>query len=622
MQNSSQDYKYQQLKDHREIRLLELQRGGSNDGLEVKIVHTSLDSSPKFLALSYVWGPQHPSRTLDCGSGQTSIGLNLFHALTRIRSESSELTLWVDRISIDQSNLDERGKQVQIMGAIFGSAEEVVVWLGEEDSTTALAFQTLKDLVMQQLVEARDHGDTRSAGIHDVKYPNYESDSAAALRNLLARPWFTRIWAYQEIVLSRKAILLCGTHQVTWIAFKTFIVVWQAFSFGQHTSDNFLRGIEEAALQMVKVHQYYSKQDQFDAWVVETNLSLVALLQGLRNYQATDPRDKVFALLNVTSDKDCPLVPDYHQAPVEVFATCVKWIRKKQGKLAFLALVEKKDKPDLVSWVPDFRAAEPLNFTHQPDIIARADKPIWTASGFATAFPSDPLEPLLHLKVRGISLGKIVARTEPAGNLTKTATLGPNVLDGGQWHRFAGDYGSKYLHTGENIDLVFHRMRIWDILPGKAMDRRRRKKALVEDDISQPGTVKHNDQVNIFVMGDKNDIAFRILSSTTRKRMFRTDSGYLGIARRCLEVGDELFVLMGLDTPCVLRNVGGNFYSFGGEAYVHGAMDGEVLLRASGRRKKDEAIVMVEDYDKQWLEALSSLDWTNWPFPTSEITLV
>ena len=44
----------------------------------------------------------------------------------------------------------------------------------------------------------------------------------------------------------------------------------------------------------------------------------------------------------------------------------MKWLLKEKRTLVFLAMVEKKDKPDLVPWVPDFRSKDQMNFLHAP----------------------------------------------------------------------------------------------------------------------------------------------------------------------------------------------------------------------------------------------------------------
>jgi len=40
--------------------------------------------------------------------------------------------LWIDALSIDQSNDSEKGPQVAMMGAIYQLATRVIAWLGPE----------------------------------------------------------------------------------------------------------------------------------------------------------------------------------------------------------------------------------------------------------------------------------------------------------------------------------------------------------------------------------------------------------------------------------------------------------------------------------------------------------
>jgi hypothetical protein len=62
-----------------------------------------------------------------------------------------------------------------------------------------------------------------------------------------------------------------------------------------------------------------------------------------------------------------------------------------------------------------------------------------------------------------------------------------------------------------------------------------------------------------------------ILFKTTRKRMFKTETGYMSIAHRSVEIGDRVYVFMGGEMPFVLRpfGVSSNHFGFGGESYVH-----------------------------------------------------
>ncbi|KAF4331809.1 hypothetical protein FBEOM_14418 [Fusarium beomiforme] len=67
-------------------------------------------------------------------------------------------------------------------------------------------------------------------------------------------------------------------------------------------------------------------------------------------------------------------------------------------------------------------------------------------------------------------------------------------------------------------------------------------------------------------------------STWINRRPVFTDTGYLGMGFESSEIGDELWIVSGGPTPLVLRNMGGpDEYCLIGEAYVHGAMQGEAV---------------------------------------------
>ena len=133
-----------------------------------------------------------------------------------------------------------------------------------------------------------------------------------------------------------------------------------------------------------------------------------------------------------------------------------------------------------------------------------------------------------------------------------------------------------YRPTGEPIGLAYHRLRIWDEVPDE-VSRRQRKAPPTKIEPPRPETLSYNGS-NIF--GPGASVAMAILTGTTRKRLFKTDTGFMGLAHGSCQIGDQIYVLMGGDMPFVLRSIGGSFFGFGGESYVHGLMHGEMLAIA------------------------------------------
>lgn len=125
-------------------------------------------------ALSYVWGSNKRSRTIRLNNCAFPVTENLYLALSRLRNRQLERILWVDAICINQSNRDEKTKQIPLMREIYAQAQHVIVWLGEayEDGDKALDG-------LWCLAEGQDI-DIEGCGKLCVK--------------LFQRAWFRRIW--------------------------------------------------------------------------------------------------------------------------------------------------------------------------------------------------------------------------------------------------------------------------------------------------------------------------------------------------------------------------------------------------------------------------------------------
>jgi hypothetical protein len=90
----------------------------------------------------------------------------------------------------------------------------------------------------------------------------------------------------------------------------------------------------------------------------------------------------------------------------------------------------------------------------------------------------------------------------------------------------------------------------------------------------------------------------------------------MGLAHRSCQVGDQVYVLMGGDMPFVLRSLGGSFFGFGGESYVHGIMDEEMLALAMGI---DKSLTRNTTKNRGWVDELGEGPL---PFKTEALTLV
>ncbi|KAK9421443.1 putative Heterokaryon incompatibility protein-domain-containing protein [Seiridium unicorne] len=74
--------------------------------------------------------------------------LNSYEALSdsleNLRSKLERRVLWVDAVCINPDGVSEKGRQVSLMGMIYGLAKTVTVWLGPGEMTVMPPLHYLK----------------------------------------------------------------------------------------------------------------------------------------------------------------------------------------------------------------------------------------------------------------------------------------------------------------------------------------------------------------------------------------------------------------------------------------------------------------------------------------------
>jgi hypothetical protein len=132
-------------------------------------------------ALSYVWGSPHETLSIRVDRDLFLVTVNLHAALSRLRDHYIGRIIWVDAVCIDQTNLEERKQQVQLMAKIYSKAYRVVVWLGKEVADTEGALEDIRLAANEEYMERSKKDINRQAIII-----------------LLQGPWFQRIWVEDQ----------------------------------------------------------------------------------------------------------------------------------------------------------------------------------------------------------------------------------------------------------------------------------------------------------------------------------------------------------------------------------------------------------------------------------------
>jgi Heterokaryon incompatibility protein (HET) len=121
---------------------------------------TLIDPIPEYEALSWCWGDDSGRSPVDLRirekneagqwrSYRMEIPWTLAEALRALRYPGNDRRLWVDSICIDQGNVDERNRQVQMMAQIYSNASQVCIWLGPATKESEQALSFIRDNVIK-----------------------------------------------------------------------------------------------------------------------------------------------------------------------------------------------------------------------------------------------------------------------------------------------------------------------------------------------------------------------------------------------------------------------------------------------------------------------------------------
>jgi hypothetical protein len=305
-----------------EIRLIVLH--GSDDPqaiVNLHLSHTPIVSAVKYQAVSYTWGPREPKTDIIVMGQWLAITKSLDQLLRNLRRKH-DLVLWIDAICIDQENEYERNRHVPRMARVYDAAVSVVAALGELDERSTSALDFIPKLQSPALR-------FDATGAWDVGKPGEFSHEelarlCAATYRILTRPYFRRVWILQEIAWASSPFALCGTSEG-----PSF---WTMDNAARNVQDLMERdpglarlmnesladsgGISPTELDAVRKMFYFrhlmSKGRGTDllgssiGWNLFQDKSPgyleVAILA--RDCEASDPRDKLFALWNLAQDKD------------------------------------------------------------------------------------------------------------------------------------------------------------------------------------------------------------------------------------------------------------------------------------------------------------------------------
>ena len=624
---------YPPLTSSNSFRLLSIFPAAKHAPIDTVLVSVTVKTTPLvYEALSYVWGTTSDRVDIQCNGESVRITQSLAEALLQLRSDTHERTLWIDQLCINQEDSAERSQQVTMMGDIYSLARQVLVWLGPSDDETGTVWTLLQKVSELQHFEAHevyglahkkqrplqpeasrlssvDYG-TRAevqpklSSLKDLRdipeIPTGDALEWKAVERFLQRPWFLRMWTYQEVVLSRICVVRCGSYSMTWSDLSDSCLAFTHGGFDTFVDQNQRRVTE------LQVQRLRSRENK--------STTLRSLLEANRFRNSTEPRDMIYALRGILDRSVAEAVTVSYTSPLaDVYANAVKVCIKTEESLTVLGSVEyrrnEESRVEMPSWVADWRYAtsgavdlsmrrddggryfscsehETPRMTEVPRTRSLVLKGFLLATltrfsnvkqllGFdiyrmkARRFPNDRFEYSKWREMYSTAAAKIafpytsLKKREKAGMIT-AAISGKSVHD--------------ELNDEQSIEMAYRRTVTADLLPGpnSRLNTRETEKGFPAYTAWQQSG--YTNPVPTEVLHEHDYYVTQVMFN---REFFIAEDGktsYMGITMGVPRDGDCVCILLGGDTPFVIRPKGDE-WQFIAEAYVHGIMDGEAMSR-------------------------------------------
>jgi hypothetical protein len=298
---AGESYKHQPLdpKKH-QIRLLKL-RNSSEHTMDYCLTTFDFEFAPSFVALSYTWGDERPTGSVSIDGKKLEIRINLLNFL---RTYQTDNYLWIDQISINQSNPEEQSQQFRMMSKIYSQCDFVLVWLRDESTCTPSTQQAASDFNngVQSYLKHGHHENGLSDDKNFVDRP---------MLGLLHNPYFSRLWIVQELLLAKDVrILVEGNVWVSWKSLR---------SKHQELRDE-IRKILPSTSCMVE-SQYY-RSIFADNTPVSVLYYATVTVGSFCDKKCEDPRDKVYGLMALVQPSSQVEI-DYTKSTHQVFLDAI-----------------------------------------------------------------------------------------------------------------------------------------------------------------------------------------------------------------------------------------------------------------------------------------------------------
>ncbi|OJI91285.1 hypothetical protein ASPTUDRAFT_299348 [Aspergillus tubingensis CBS 134.48] len=319
--------------ERNEIRLLTILPSTKAESIiRCSLESVSLDNSPEFEAISYVWGDASKKTDIIINDTLFYVTRSVDKTLRLLRRTDRQRVVWIDFVCINQHDVPEKNTQVPLLGRVYESASAVIAMMVNSNMDLRAAISWTKacepgrvtretlawrvlDTLSQYCHKARVQRARRLVNVYDQ------------FRLVRDDPYWARMWTYQEYQLAKNdPVCVSGslTFNPNQMIFFASDSLRQAYWSDQEFQQLFKRRYRPTEL-FRKLSDSYQPLERFNY-----ENALYHLRKTLHR-QCKDPRDRVYALYSLLPSLQAKYPPDYNKPVEQIMHETTAFIMTQEG---------------------------------------------------------------------------------------------------------------------------------------------------------------------------------------------------------------------------------------------------------------------------------------------------
>lgn len=588
------------------FRVLILKNGKEN--LTCSIHHTTLNSSLQYAALSYEWGSGEKDQKLivedDHGGllGYVDITDTLSNALRNIAgTDSLPNVVFADQVSINQNDRIELGHQVALMGSVYSNATIVVTYDPGTCADLKKGVELLQEIHQhfephfQQIWDTITVSETEIMSVFNDfmqrmgQFPKFIIQDEIALhsmRRLMWGAWTRRLWIAPENMVNSNTVFLFDKYLLPWLAvIGIYLCNWtERLEFrGSADLSHLSNPDDEDELYSYSISQVcfarLSQVEGFDR--VFPKQPFWSAVVNFSNLKCTDARDKVYGLFTLATTEErlhMDIIPSYsddnsvHDV-YKNFARAVIYFTDDLRLLNWTELLQNRDDPTWISWVPDFRVPrleQQYMFSFEKSLIRRSQ----------CRFESN------RLHVSGVVVGTLKTKADDCcpGSI-RDVDMYRQLLE-------AIEFIKPHLSQLTDVDLYSKIARALTCVEGwvpKSCPSETSPAAFALQSLLQIWQTKSTelDEEYSLLLEEQKEAAHALneeIHISGGRSLFITDNQEFGTCSSLAEPGDLVVNLFGASNLTIIRLSGEEEYKFVGSAFIEGLSNDNCLKQPYNTR--------------------------------------